>query len=112
VTGVAYLGVALAMIVVLSTMLWLSQRRPKSFLSSIDEFRREMDALARDPGDGDGRRRPRPAGRRPRSRPDPIMPAPGHGDVARTLRAAREHASDPIPEDWAAAEPPDGDAYR
>jgi hypothetical protein len=97
-TGVGYLGVALAMIVVLSTMLWLSQRRPKSFLSSIDEFRREMDALARDPRDGDGRHRARPTGRR--SRPEPILPAPGHGDLARKLRAAREHASDPTPDDW------------
>jgi hypothetical protein len=91
-SGLGYLGVAVAMAVVLSTLLWLVQRKPTSFMSSIDEFRREMDALGREPGAPlpavRGRRRGKDAGR-----PDPIVPAPRRGDLARKLRAARHESS-------------------
>jgi hypothetical protein len=91
-SGLAYLGVAVAMAVVLSTLLWLVQRKPTSFMTSIDEFRQEMDALGREPGS------PPPAagsGHRPRNRarPDPIVPAPRRGDLARKLRAARQESA-------------------
>ena len=88
-SGVAYLGVAVAMAAVLSTLLWLVQRRPTSELSSIDEFRREMDALGREPGSAPPAERP--ARRAGRTRPAPIVPAPRRGDLARKLRAARQH---------------------
>jgi hypothetical protein len=82
-----YLLFALGLSVVLSVAVWLAQRKPKTFMSSIDDFRREMDALARDPAEGEPRRRPRPA----RSgRPAPIVRAPQQGDLARKLRDARE----------------------
>jgi hypothetical protein len=88
-SGLGYLGVAVAMAVVLSTLLWLAQRKPTSFMSSIDEFRSEMDALSLEP------RSAEPAGRRRTGRgqvrPEPIVPAPRHGDLARKLRAARQH---------------------
>jgi hypothetical protein len=88
-SGLAYLGVAVAMAVVLSTLFWLVRRTPTSFLSSIDEFQREMDALGREPGSP-----PLPRSRgRAGGRPDPIVPAPRRGDLARKLRAARHEAS-------------------
>jgi hypothetical protein len=94
VNALAYLAVALGMAVALSTLLWLVQRRPTSFFSSIDEFRREMDALG-DTVVPDRARREEPprAARRSRARGNrlsPIVPAPRHGDLARKLRAARE----------------------
>jgi hypothetical protein len=83
----AYLLVAVVMIVVLSSVLWLVQRKPRSTMSSIEEFRREMDALA------DSGRPARPArGAKPGRtvRPTPILPPPAQGDLARKLRAARQ----------------------
>jgi hypothetical protein len=88
-----YLLVALGLSVVLSMIVWLVQRKPKTFMSSIDDFRREMDALARDPADSDTRRRQRTA--RPANQPDAIMPAPQQGDLARKFRSARRRQSEP-----------------
>jgi hypothetical protein len=99
VSQLAYLLVALAMIVVLSSLLWLAQRKPRSTMSSIDEFRREMDALARSPSEAEPRRRTRGIGRQPRPpRPDPILPPPAQGDLARKLRAARQRGAGTPPE--------------
>jgi hypothetical protein len=81
-----YLLVALGLSVVLSVVVWLAQRKPKTFMSSIDDFRREMDALARDPADADTRKRQRPARS---NRPEPIVRAPQQGDLARKLHSAR-----------------------
>jgi hypothetical protein len=89
-SGLAYLGVAVVMAVVLSTLLWLVQRKPTSFLSSIDEFRAEMDALGRERGTAPPVARP-PRRSRGAARPEPIVPAPRRGDLARKLRAARQH---------------------
>jgi hypothetical protein len=96
VSGLAYLVVAVGMAVVLSTLLWLVRRKPRSFMSSIEAFRREMDALAggpRPPAERGGgpARRPAAGDRRARRRLEPIIPAPGPGDLARKLRAARQH---------------------
>jgi len=81
-----YLLVALGLSIVLSVGVWLAQRKPKTFMSSIDDFRREMDALARDPAENEPRRAPRPSRS---ARPDPIVRAPKQGDLARKLRDAR-----------------------
>lgn len=90
-SNLAYLLIALGFSVVLSIGMWLARyRKPKTFMSSIDEFRREMDALGRDPNDPLpnrwNARPPRGAGR-----PDPIVPAPEQGDLARRLREARRY---------------------
>jgi hypothetical protein len=82
--GVAFLAIALGVSVVGSLLLWLRHRKPTTFMSSIDEFHREMEALGGDPASG---RR----GRRKRAhRPEPIVPAPESGDLARRLREARQ----------------------
>jgi hypothetical protein len=62
VSPLAFLLVALAISVVGSLVLWLRNRRPRSLSSGINDFRREMRALApgeepgvqRGPGDARG----------------------------------------------------------
>ncbi len=69
----AFLLVAIGFSVVVSLAIWAFNRKPKTFMSSIDDFEREMRALGRDraapewPGtgllraaEGHGPRRPRP----------------------------------------------------
>ena len=86
-SNLAYVLIALGLSVVLSVAMWAARyRKPKTFMSSIDDFRREMDALARDPADADTRKRQKPARS---NRPDPIVRAPSQGDLARKLRSAR-----------------------
>jgi hypothetical protein len=51
-----------------------------------------VDALGREPGDPPPATRPR---RRPTVRPEPLVPAPRRGDLARKLRAARQQAPRP-----------------
>jgi len=91
VSNLAYLLIALGLSVVLSLGMWLARyRKPKTFMSSIDEFRREMDALGRDPNDPHPPRWSKGAARNA-PRPDPIVPAPEQGDLARKLREARRY---------------------
>jgi hypothetical protein len=45
-----FLLVAIAVSILGSLIIWYRQRRPKTFMSSIEEFQREMKALGRDPG--------------------------------------------------------------
>ena len=45
-SGVAYLAIAVALSVVGSLVLWLRYRQPSSLEHGIDEFAREMRALA------------------------------------------------------------------
>jgi hypothetical protein len=86
VSPVAYLALALGLSVVLSLIVWAaSYRRPKTFMSSIEGFQREMHALGHGPGEAEPRRRERTRG--PRS--EPILPAPQSGDLARRLKEAR-----------------------
>ena len=85
-----YLLVALGLSVVLSVCVWLAQRKPKTFMSSIDDFRREMDALGRDPNDPE----PKRWQTRPAAKPEPIVPAPEQGDLARKLKQARQDKRD------------------
>lgn len=85
-SNLAYLLIALGLSVVLSVGMWLARyRKPKTFMSSIDDFRREMNALGRDPNDTDRGR----WANRPNGKPDPIIPAPEQGDLARRLKEAR-----------------------
>jgi hypothetical protein len=44
----AFLLVAVIGSVIGSVLLWFRHRRPKTFMSSIDDFQREMKALARE----------------------------------------------------------------
>jgi hypothetical protein len=73
----AFLLVAVIGSVIGSVLLWFRHRRPKTFMSSIDDFQREMKALAREqeqPASG-LRSRLRARGSAP-SDPDP----PDHSD--------------------------------
>ena len=85
-SNLAYLLIAVGFSVVVSLIVWLSRyRKPKTFMSSIDDFQREMGALG---GDLDGKPRKK-AG----LRPEPIVPAPEQGDLARKLKEARRYQS-------------------
>ena len=64
-SGVAYLAIALAISILGSLVLWLRYRKPSSLEHGIDEFSREMRALApesRRPQGGRSRRRGAGAG--------------------------------------------------
>ena len=83
--NVAFLLIAVGIAVVGSMIVWLRYRKPKTFMSSINDFAREMDALGREPGTGESRKF---TGRNPRTAP--IVPAPEQGDLARRLKEARD----------------------
>lgn len=64
-SGLGFLGIFLVLSVVGSIVVWLRQRKPTHVVSSVDEFRREMDALSRPPT--------------PRQTPRPLRPLDGRG---------------------------------
>jgi hypothetical protein len=82
VSNAAFLLIVLAISVPVSFYLWLRSRKPTTFMSSIDEFKREMSALANDPSAAPEHRRP----------PQPLRPivssAPSHG-LAEKMRSAQ-----------------------
>lgn len=86
-SNVAFLFIAVGIAVVGSLIVWFRYRKPKTFMSSINDFAREMDALGRDSANPDPRKF---SGRNPRSRATPIVPAPEQGDLARRLKEARD----------------------
>jgi hypothetical protein len=89
--NVAFLLIAVAIAVVGSLIVWYRYRKPKTFMSSINDFAREMDALGREPGAPE----PRRGSNSKRNRTTPIVPAPEQGDLARRLKEARDlRASD------------------
>jgi hypothetical protein len=50
-SSLSYLAIALGLSVSLSLAVWWARyRKPTTFMSSIDSFRREMDALGREVG--------------------------------------------------------------
>jgi hypothetical protein len=57
-SNLVYLGMAVVLSLVGCTVLWLRNRRPRSMEHSIEEFTRELDALAPD-GPQEGQRGPR-----------------------------------------------------
>jgi len=42
----AFVLIAVGVSAIASLLLWLTHRRPRTFMSSIDEFQREMNALS------------------------------------------------------------------
>ena len=88
-SNAGFLLIAVAGIIAGSLAVWAVNRKPKTFMSSIDDFQREMGALG---GDLDGKPR------RKQAKPDPIVPAPEQGDLARKLKEARRYQSDD--RDW------------
>jgi len=69
VSNAAFVLIAVAVIIVVSVLLWLLNRKPQTFMSSIDDFEREMKALGGEAARGGaGRQRRRaiaPSSRRP-----------------------------------------------
>jgi hypothetical protein len=61
VSGVAFLLIVVVVALVGSLIVWLRHRKPTHFMSSVDDFQREMDALGRSPGTT--AKRPRRSGR-------------------------------------------------
>jgi hypothetical protein len=47
-SNAAFVLIAIAASVVVSLVIWLASRKPQTFMSSIDDFEREMRALGRD----------------------------------------------------------------
>ncbi len=47
-SNVSFLLIVVALSVVGCTIVWLRHRKPRTFMSSVDEFQREMDALRGD----------------------------------------------------------------
>lgn len=63
-SGLAFLAIVLVVTLVGTAVVWLRNRKPTHFMSSVDDFQREMDALGRPPGtNGKGGRRSRQARR-------------------------------------------------
>ncbi len=48
VTNAAFVLIAIGLSVLVSLVIWLASRKPQTFMSSIDDFEREMKALGRD----------------------------------------------------------------
>jgi hypothetical protein len=82
VSNAAFLLIVLAISVPVSFYLWLRSRKPTTFMSSIDEFKREMSALANDPSAPPERRRPPQALR-------PIVSSPPNHGLGEKMRSAQ-----------------------
>ena len=62
-SGVAFLLIVVVVAVVGSLIVWVRHRKPTHFMSSVDDFQREMQALGRPPAPGRARRSIRPGTR-------------------------------------------------
>ena len=70
-SGLAFLLIVVVVAVVGSFVVWLRHRKPTHFMSSVDDFQREMDALGRPPGSpAKGSRRNRPGSAQKQGRSD------------------------------------------
>jgi hypothetical protein len=68
-SNAAFVLIAVGLSVVVSAIIWFFSRKPQTFMSSIDDFEREMRALGGEaPGHRHGRRRPRERTDRDRAR--------------------------------------------
>ena len=87
--NVAFLLIVVVGSVVGSLVVWLRQRKPTTFMSSIDQFQREMAALARDP------EAEMPEVKRP-TKLRPIVPTTRPAGLADKLRTARQFRGDDV----------------
>ncbi len=88
--GAGFLLIVVVITVVGSLVLWLRNRKPTTYMSSVDEFQQEMQALARDPNQvpertrrssrGRGGTRPPDDSSPPSTSPGRRGPRPGAGD--------------------------------
>jgi hypothetical protein len=74
VSNAAFVLIAIGVIIVVSVLLWLLNRKPQTFMSSIDDFEREMKALGGEGNKGGPANRTRrrtisPSSRRPSNGP-------------------------------------------
>jgi hypothetical protein len=90
VSALAFLLIVVVISVLGSLWVWYRQRRPTTMMSSVDDFQREMQALARDPGTAPAKRNRS----RRRTPPAPLVPPEGADDRARKLRDARRPDAD------------------
>jgi hypothetical protein len=79
VNNAAFLLVAIGFSVVVSLAIWAFNRKPNTFMSSIDDFEREMKALGRDPDAMPGGAQPRRPAVQPRGTSQPEEPADPEG---------------------------------
>jgi hypothetical protein len=54
----AFVLIAVGVAALASLLLWAAHRRPRTFMSSIEDFQREMKALSREEEEQQARRRP------------------------------------------------------
>jgi hypothetical protein len=54
----AFVLIAVGVAALASLLLWVAHRRPRTFMSSIEDFQREMKALSREEEEQQARRRP------------------------------------------------------
>lgn len=72
--------------------MWIRSRKPTTFMSSIDEFQREMTALAHDPNEElEHKRKPQPL--------RPIVPSHTNQGLADKIRAAQKARQAQMPDD-------------
>ena len=64
-SGLGFLLIVVVITLVGSLIVWLRHRKPTHFMSSVDDFQREMDALGRPPGAKGSRRNRSGNGARP-----------------------------------------------
>jgi hypothetical protein len=86
VSNAAFLLIAVAGSIALSLLVWAFNRKPKTFMSSIDDFSREMKALGHDDDHGGRRRRRADHSSGRRSRPTAIDPTLTHPPAPPTRR--------------------------
>jgi hypothetical protein len=96
VNNAAFLLIVVVISVPVSMYLWLRSRKPTTFMSSIEDFQREMSALAHDPTQDTARRRRSPE----QVEMQPIVPSGPTQGLAEKIRAAqrlRQDAEQPEP---------------
>jgi hypothetical protein len=75
VANAAFVLIAVGVSALGSLLLWAVHRRPRTFMSSIEDFQREMKALSHEEEEQQARRRP---SLRARSTPRPDEPVEGN----------------------------------
>ncbi len=82
-SNAAFLGIVVIISAPAISYIWLRSRKPTTFMSSIDEFQREMSALAHDPSEQvEHKRKPQPL--------KPIVPTRANLGIAEKIRTAQK----------------------